>query len=64
MRLNRIRLITAMAERNMRQYALADKIGVSRATVNGVCCGRSCRDDTAQKIADAIGIDLKELVEA
>ena len=64
MRIDRIKLISLLAERNIRQYELADISGASRATVNSICCGRSCKEATARRIADALGVELKTILES
>ena len=45
------------------QTELAEKSGISRGAINNVCCGRACSASTAQKIAEALGVPLEELVE-
>ena len=42
MRINRKKLLVAMLDANLNQKQLAELIGVSRATINNVSCGRSC----------------------
>ena len=45
------------------QTALAARTGISRGAINNVCCGRACSASTAQKIAEALGVPLEELIE-
>lgn len=63
MRINRIKLITELAKRDMTQKRLAELAGVSRATINYVRAGKSCTDEVGQKIAQALGVTTKELIE-
>lgn len=63
MRIDRIKLVTELARREMSQKRLAELSGVSRTTINGIKNGRSCSDVVAQKIADALDIDLKKILE-
>ena len=63
MRLNRERLAAIMARKDMKQKTLAEMTGTSRATINGVCCGRSCSPKTAIAIADALDMELVDLTE-
>lgn len=63
MRINRIRLVTELAKRDMTQKRLAELSGVSRATINYVRAGKSCTDEVGQKIAQALGVTIKELIE-
>lgn len=60
-RIDRIKLGVAMLEKDISQTALARLAGLSRITVNNIYSGRSCRPETAQKIADALGVDLKAI---
>ncbi len=63
MRIDRIKLITELAKRDMTQKRLAELSGVSRATINYVRAGKSCTDEVGQKIAQALGVTTKELIE-
>lgn len=63
MRIDRIKLITEMARRDITQLQLAKLTGASRATISGVQNGRSCSSKTAVKIADALKVPLEELLE-
>ena len=63
MRIDRIKLITGLAKRDMTQKRLAELSGVSRATINYVRAGKSCTDEVGQKIAQALGVTTKELIE-
>ena len=63
MRIDRIKLITELAQRDMTQKRLAELSGVSRATINYVRAGKSCTDEVGQKIAQALGVTTKELIE-
>ena len=45
------------------QTALAERTGISRGAINNVFCGRACSATTGQKIAEAIGVPLEELIE-
>lgn len=63
MHLKRKEIKVAMAYRDYTQKLLAEQSGVSRGTINAICCGRSCSEQTAQKIAAALGVKLEELTE-
>lgn len=63
MRLNRLELEIAQAKAGMSQTEIVRKAMVSRPTVNGIFNGRSCRPETGQKIADALGVKLEKLIE-
>lgn len=63
MRIDRIKLVTELARRDMTQKQLAEIAGVSRATVNYIKAGKSCSDEVGQKIAKALGIKATEILE-
>ena len=63
MRIDRIKLITEMARKDITQVQLAEMIGSSRSTISGVQNGRSCSSRTAVKIADALKVPLETLLE-
>lgn len=63
MRINRIKLVTELTRRDMTQKRLAELSGVSRATINYIRAGKSCTDEVGQKIAQALGVTTKELIE-
>ena len=63
MRVDRYKLSLELMRRDMTQQRLAEMCGVSRATISGIACGRSCNDRTGYKIAQALGMELKDLIE-
>lgn len=63
MRINRIKLVTELARRDMTQSKLAELAGVSRVTVNYIKSGKSCTDEVGHKIAKALGVDVTEIIE-
>lgn len=63
MRIDRVKLITELAKREMTQKRLAELSGVSRATINYVRAGKSCTDEVGQKIAEALGVAAEEILE-
>lgn len=63
MRIDRKKLVLAMMEREWTQKELAEKAGVSRVTINFIKSGKSCYELTAKKIADAMGVDVTEILE-
>lgn len=63
MRINRIKLVTELARRDMTQSKLAELAGVSRVTVNYIKSGKSCTDEVGHKIAKALGVDVAEIIE-
>ena len=62
MRIDRVKLIAEMARRDMTVSRLSEKSSVSRATVTGVRTGKTCSEETANKIAGALGISIEKLI--
>lgn len=63
MRIDRVKLVTELAKRDMTQKRLAELSGVSRATINYVRAGKSCTDEVGQRIAKALGVNPEEIIE-
>lgn len=59
--IDRYKLKIELMKRDMTQNQLAEMCGLSRATINGVSCGRSCSGKTAYKIAQALGMEIEDL---
>lgn len=56
--MNRVAIITKMAERRMSCNQLVELSGVSRVTVTAVRNGKSCSTETAEKLAAVLGQDI------
>lgn len=63
MRIDRYKLINELMRQEMTQTKLAERAGISRATVNYIKGGKSCSDEVGQKIADALELPLETLLE-
>lgn len=63
MRIDRKKLVLAMMDADLNTKQVAVKANLSRATVSAVKNGRSCSEQTAIRIAAALQMDLKKLVE-
>lgn len=63
MRIDRFKLRMELLKRGMTQTQLAKQAGVTRATINNIACGKSCRNDVAGKIAQALGVDVAEIIQ-
>ena len=63
MRINRIKLVAELARQDMTQARLAERAGISRATVNYIKSGKSCSDEVGRKIAGALKVPLETLLE-
>lgn len=62
MRINRVCLIAKMAELDMSVNTLVEKSGLSRCTISAVRTGKTCSTETAIKIADALGVTVREII--
>lgn len=63
MRLNKTLLAISMARKGVNLQSLAQLSGVSRATLSYINNGKSCKPEVAGKIAQALGVDVKDLIE-
>lgn len=63
MRIDRVKLVTELTRRNMRQKQLAELAGVSRTTINYIVGGKSCSEEIGNKIAKALNIPIEKLLE-
>ena len=63
MRIDRFKLTTELMRQEMTQKQLAEKAGVSRATLNYIKAGKNCSDEIGQKIAKALKVKLSEILE-
>ena len=63
MRIDRVKLVTELAKRDMTQKKLAEIAGISRAPVNYIRGGKNCSDEVGEKIAKALGVDITEIIE-
>lgn len=62
--MNRVKLLDLIASKGMTQAELADKAGLSRASVNNLLKpGRKPRLDTLGKIARVLGVKPSELLD-
>lgn len=62
MRIDRIKFITELAKQELTLTDFSKKIGVNRTTLSNVKSGKSCRDDIAYKIANDLGVSIKDLI--
>ena len=63
MRVDRYKLGHILVDKDMTLSTLAELTGLSRATVSGIKCGKSCLYETAEKIAEALGVEVKDIRE-
>lgn len=58
MRINRVAFAAALARADLNVKQLAEKTGLSRATITGVKTGKSCSTETAEKLAAVLGQEI------
>ena len=64
MRIDRVKFTAELVKRDLTQKRLAELSGVSRVTIGYVKGGKACSAETAQRLADALGIPLEQLTES
>lgn len=64
MRIDRVKLSSELTRRDMTQKRLSELSGVSRATINYIRAGKSCTDEVGQKIAQALNIEVAEILQS
>ena len=63
MKISSRKIITLMGANLLTQQGLAERAGVSRATVNTALLKGSCSTQTTGKIAEALGVTPAEIIE-
>ena len=63
MRIDRFKLVEKMMRQNLNQKQLSGLSNVSRATIAGIKAGRSCSEAVGLRIADALEVDVTEIIE-
>lgn len=63
MRISRIKLATELVKQDLTQKRLAELSEVSRVTINYIRHGKSCTDETGNKIAKALNVPIEQLLE-
>lgn len=63
MRIDRIKLATEMMKQDMSQRKLSELSGISRMTINSVRGGKSCSEETGNRIATALNVPIEKLLE-
>lgn len=62
-KINQIKLAILMVKRDWNTEETAKNAGVARQTVSYIKNGKSCTDRTAIKIANALGVEVTDLLE-
>ena len=62
MKLDAVKIRNMLFEMCITQQQLSIESGACLKTINSICRGRSCRKSTAAKVAEALGVELDEIV--
>lgn len=63
LRIDRVKFVSEITRKSMTLKVLAEKAGVSRQTLSSIKNGKSCTDSVGEKIANALSVDVTELIE-
>ena len=63
MKISKIKISMLLARKKMRQQDLADNARMSRGNLSCIINGKTCKASTAMRIADALGVDVAEILE-
>ncbi len=63
MRIDRIKFIMIITSKDLTLSKLAEMSNLSRQTLSCIKQGKRCNQKTANKIAKALGIDVREIME-
>ena len=58
MRIDRVKLIAEMAQKDLTVKRLSELSGVSRLTITSMRSGKSCSMETAEKLAAVLGREI------
>lgn len=61
-RIDRIKFATALLKADINMKELSERSGMFRTTISAVKQGKSCSPETAQKLADGLGVKLESLL--
>ncbi|GFI60889.1 hypothetical protein IMSAG049_00038 [Clostridiales bacterium] len=63
MRIDRKKFAHLLIDKDMPVKELAEKTGVSRATISNIKQGKRCLDVIGYKVAEALGVDVADIIE-
>lgn len=63
MRIDKIKILVAMAKKGLNQTQLAEKAGMSRGNLSTIVNGKRCKIESVVRIATALGVDYSDLIE-
>ena len=62
MKIDSIRIKILMAEAEMNQADLAEKVGIARQNISAMLARGTCSIAKVGKIAKALGVDVREII--
>lgn len=63
MRVDRAKFAAELAKADLNVKILAERSGVSRATITAIRSGKSCSNETAGKLAAGLGVSIEEIMQ-
>ena len=60
MKVDKFKIGHILVDKDLTAIQLAERTGLSRATISHIKTGKSCRYETAEKIAEALGVEVKD----
>lgn len=63
MRINRGEFAAALALADMNVKQLSEKSGISRATITSIKSGKSCSQETAERLAAGLNVPLSSIID-
>ena len=63
MKINEVKVLLLMSYFSINQKQLAERAGISRQTLSAVMNGRNCRPEILGKLARALEVEPKEIIE-
>ena len=61
MRIDHAKLVYVMARQDVKTAELAERAGVSRTSISALRSGKSCKEETVQRVARALGVEVSAL---
>ncbi len=63
MRIDRIKIMVALAKNGLNQAQFAERIGMSRGNLSTIVNGKRCKVETALRISSALGVEIEDIIE-
>lgn len=63
MRIDRKKFVLAMMDADLNTVQLAERTKLCRTTISAIKNGRSCKLETAIRIAEVLGVPVEEILE-